>query len=346
MKCPLLSVIIPCYNNGKYLLKMIDCFRHQTSDDWELIVVDDGSTDDTPQVVENTFCDLPNAYFYRRDRLPKGSVVCRNIGFEHAKGKYVCHLDADDLVSNNFVERRVAFMENNLAIDYASFPAIPFRDEQHLPTKFDRHISFGIDKGYNDVLESFLREDYCFSVWNNIYRRDSILDMNWDENVKIYTDFSFIVPGILKGLKHAFYQSKEYDYYYRVGHSSNVMTSSFVSEDKHKSSIYLFSKTLDSLTNRDDFGIRKEQYLQFVTSHFARLLFYGNISYLEQYVDMLSAYYDKLVISKFRNCYKALRHSKTRLKIIHIYASLYINFKYPIYRTYLIHSLIKAIIRK
>ena len=54
MAVPQLSVIIPCYNNGPLLSEMINCILRQTYDDWELIVVDDGSTDDTPAIVGNS----------------------------------------------------------------------------------------------------------------------------------------------------------------------------------------------------------------------------------------------------------------------------------------------------
>ena len=296
----MVSIIIPCYNNGNYLVKMIDSFRRQTSDDWELIVVDDGSTDDTPQVVEDAFSDLPNAYFYRRDRQPKGSVVCRNIGFEHAKGQYVCHLDADDLVSDTFVEKRQAFMESHPEVDYASFPAMCFTDESKLPVFNPNEFMFGVDKGYSDILESFLRYDYSFSTWNKIYKRKSISDLQWDEKVKIYTDFSFIVPCIIKGLRHSFSGQKEVDYFYRVNHSSIAMTASFVSDEKNRSTIYLFSKTLDSLSRREDYDIRKKQFLGFIYAHFERLLFSCNSDNIERYVDMMRNYYGRGIIFRYK----------------------------------------------
>ena len=293
---PLLSVIIPCYNNGKYLLEMIDCFRHQTSSSWEMIIVDDGSTDDTPQVVEKSISDLPNVFFYKRDREPKGSVVCRNIGFEKANGKYVCHLDADDLVSSTFVEHRVALMELHPEIDYASFPAKAFSKRDSLPTFESDVQTWGVGDNSIDLLDRFLRVKYPFSVWNNIYRKDSIKFLPWDEKVKIYTDFSFIVPGIIAGLKHLFSGLKEVDYYYRQEVANKVaMTSDFISQEKCDSTIYLFSKTLDSLKEKGLFEKYKGAFFNFILLHFTRLLMSKDASdsnKMIEYLTMCEKYYD------------------------------------------------------
>ena len=83
-----LSVIIPCFNNGKFLKEMMDCCLRQTFVDWELIIVDDQSTDNTThQLIQEYVLRDNRIKFYVRDRLPKGSVVCRNIGFDKSCGK-------------------------------------------------------------------------------------------------------------------------------------------------------------------------------------------------------------------------------------------------------------------
>jgi glycosyltransferase involved in cell wall biosynthesis len=291
---PLLSVIIPCYNNGKYLVEMIDSFRHQTSPDWEMIIVDDGSTDDTPQVVRDYISDLPNVRFLQRERQPKGSVVCRNIGFDHSKGKYVCHLDADDLVSPTFVEHRVEFMELHPDVDYASFPAKTFTDPNDLPSFETDTLTWGVGDERIDLLGRFLMADYPFSVWNNIYGREAISNLPWDENVLIYTDFSFIIPGIIHGLKHSFSGMKEVDYYYRVELSNKVaMTSSFVSQAKCDSTLYLFEKTIKSLIENNQFRKYKKQFLNgLMFVHFKRLLLGSDKKNVKAYIDLCSKYFN------------------------------------------------------
>ncbi len=275
---------------------MIDCFRNQTSPDWEMIIVDDGSTDNTPEVVKESTSDLPNVHFYRREREPKGSVVCRNIGFEKAEGKYVCHLDADDLVSPTFVEHRVAFMENHPEVDYASFPAKSFSDPLELPKFGDKGYTWGIGNDNDDLLLRMMKGyDYPFSVWNNIYKKESILSLPWDENVLIYTDFSFIVPCILAGLKHKFSGMQEVDYYYRKDFKDKVaMTKNFVSDEKCESTIYLFTKTLTSFEELKLDPIYKKKFFNFVILHFHRLMMSDankSKKNIDKYIELVDLYY-------------------------------------------------------
>lgn len=299
---PQLSVIIPCYNNGNYLVEMIDCFRNQTSSDWEMIIVDDGSTDDTPQVVKDYINDLPNIQYLERNREPKGSVTCRNIGFEWSKGKYICHLDADDLVSNTFVEHRVDFMEAHPDLDYASFPAKSFYEETDLTSELKQNDEvWGVDnKGYEDMLSAFLQVSYPFSTWNNIYKKESIKGITWDESFKIYTDFSFIVPCILAGLKHSYSGKKEVDYYYRKTPSTKAMTSSFISDEKCESTIRLFERTLISLEEREDNSSRKKQFKRFLSLHFKRLLKSPNKENINSYIDLLRKHYSYAYVIRYK----------------------------------------------
>lgn len=302
---PKLSILIPCYNNGSYLIQLIDGFRHQTSSDWEMLIVDDGSSDDTPQVIRDNIKDLPNVQYMSRKREPKGSVTCRNIGLELSKGKYICHLDADDLVTPTFVEDRVAFMESHPDLDYASFPAKSFYDEANLtPELKEEDEIWGVDnKGFEDMLAAFLQVVYPFSTWCNIYKKESIKDIVWDESFKIYTDFSFIIPCILAGLKHSYSDKKEVDYYYRKTPSANAMTSSFISDEKCESTLRLFERTLNSLEKRADKYKRKNQFKKFLSLHFKRLLKNPNKKNISSYIELLKKHYSFVYVYRYKFVY-------------------------------------------
>lgn len=293
-----LSVIIPCFNNGQYLKEMMDCCIRQTFNDWELIIVDDGSTDDyTPSVIQE-YCKRDNRIkFFFRDREPKGSVVCRNIGFYHSEGKYIIHFDADDLISDTCFEKRVKFMDDNPDCDYATFPAKSFNDGEKIPS-WDGTASYGVSKGNKDLLYYFLTADYPFSVWCNIYRRKSIEKLPWDEKVKIYTDFSFIVPCIFAGLKHKFSNLQEYDYYYRKfvkeGKKGINMCSNFVNKDKCDSTIYLFNKLFRQIGTRDDEKMLLAAFSSFIELHFERLLQTNDKERIEEFIKTIEPKYSDL----------------------------------------------------
>lgn len=297
-----LSVIIPCYNNGNYLKEMMDCCIRQTFKDWELIIVDDQSNDKLTHVIIKEYTTKDKRIkFFIRDREPKGSVTCRNIGFSHALGEYIIHFDADDLISTSCFENRIKFMETNPDCDYASFPANEFRNANELPSFQKEGAKYGIRCKGKDLLESFLKVNYSFSTWNNIYRKKSLENILWDENVKIYTDFAFIIAGIFGGLKHKFSELKELDYFYRVEHSKNAMTSSFVNSDKNSSTLRLFTNVLLHLSEKNNKELRKKQFLKFIILHFERMIFGGvEITDLNKYLNMIYNYYNFNIYLRFK----------------------------------------------
>lgn len=105
---PKVSVIIPVYNCERFIGAAIESVLHQTFKDYELIVVNDGSTDKTPDVVETY-----------RDRLQyltqsnSGQAAARNLGFRHSAGEYLAFLDADDVWYANMLETEVAALDAN-----------------------------------------------------------------------------------------------------------------------------------------------------------------------------------------------------------------------------------------
>lgn len=349
-KCPKVSIIIPCYNNGNYLREMIECFLKQTVDNWEMIIVDDGSTDDTKEIIKR-YKEVDNRIsLYTRNRSPKGSVVCRNIGFEKARGIYVCHLDADDLVSEKFVENRVGFMERHPELDYASFCAKVFIDgDDELPNYNSNVKTFGIGINRTDLLADFLSGDYSFSVWNNIYKRKALVGHPWDENVKIYTDFSFIVPGILRGMNHAFSDIPEVDYFYRMfpkKSKSINMCSNFVSDEKCASTIYLFEKTINQLKAIPDSQTRLNQLLEFLLLNFERLVKSKNREQIENYINFIAKYYPKRISNQLslvhRRCIKI---QNPRLLDIALYLGL-LRLGLQKYVKSFVRSVVKLVLRK
>lgn len=341
----ILSVIIPCYNNGGYLSEMLDCCIRQTFKDWEVIVVDDGSTDDTPDKIEIYAENDSRIHFYRRERQPKGSVVCRNIGFEKSTGKYIIHFDADDLISDSCFEKRIAFMESHPDCDYASFPAMGFSDNSKLPKFSDKGMKWGVGEDGEDLLKRFFAFDYPFSVWNNIYRREAINDYPWDEKVKIYTDISYIIPVILAGKSHLYSQQKELDYFYRQGGGNvNNMCSSFVSKEKCESTLYFFRKTLDELKKRADSDLRIEQFKGLIITHFERLLLGDNREDLKAYIELCQEYYDDLFLRKLKKVKQKSNKTNNKIKKIYAYYYLYRAFSHPRHKVLLMMS-IKSLFR-
>ena len=106
-KKPLVSVIMPTFNCGQYIIQSIESVIAQTVTDWELLIVDDCSTDNTAEVLKPYLEKYPNIHYYV---LPQngGPAVARTEAMKRATGKYIAFLDSDDLWMPDKLEKQIA----------------------------------------------------------------------------------------------------------------------------------------------------------------------------------------------------------------------------------------------
>lgn len=119
----LVSVIMPSYNTGMYISHSIESVLSQTYQNWELIIVDDCSTDNTDGIVEKFLTD-PRIRYYKND-INCGAAVSRNKALREAKGKWIAFLDSDDLWKPEKLRLQVEFMKrNNYSFSYTNYMEI------------------------------------------------------------------------------------------------------------------------------------------------------------------------------------------------------------------------------
>lgn len=125
----LVSVIMPSYNTAKFISETIESVLAQTYPNWELIIADDCSTDDTDAVVRPYLAD--GCIRYIKNEKNSGAAVSRNRALREAKGKWIAFLDSDDLWLPEKLEKQIAFMEqNNCRFSYTNYIEI---DENSVP---------------------------------------------------------------------------------------------------------------------------------------------------------------------------------------------------------------------
>ena len=107
----LVSIITPSYNTAKFISESIRCVQEQTYTDWEMIIVDDCSTDDTDDVVAPFLEDPRIRYF--KNKKNSGAAVSRNKALRKAKGKWIAFLDSDDLWHPQKLEKQIRFMKKH-----------------------------------------------------------------------------------------------------------------------------------------------------------------------------------------------------------------------------------------
>lgn len=204
----LISIIIPVYNAEKYLSRCLDSVVNQTYKKLEIIVVDDGSTDNSRKILEK--------YKKRDNRIVLlykdngGQSSARNIGLKRAKGEYIGFVDSDDYIVDNMYE----FLKNMIEQYHADIAMCDYTRKK-----------IKLNKGWNekkivqyrdeDISMLFYRlrgEKSFYSVWNRLYRKKLLLEINFIEG-KTTEDVLFTYDVYKKASKVVYSSLKKYMYY-------------------------------------------------------------------------------------------------------------------------------------
>ena len=188
---PTFSIILPTYNRAYILWKTIQSIQNQEYNDWELIIVDDGSTDDTKKLVAEFQRDTRIQYIYQENKRPPAA---RNNGMEHTTGKIITYVDSDDMPYPKYLSVALDFFEKHPDKMFA-IPnynrRLELYDENHKLVDFTRSSSA--------QKETITIQDYY--DWNvkpcgtGIFHRSEVLDTNirWDTGCQALEDFDFIL---------------------------------------------------------------------------------------------------------------------------------------------------------
>ena len=193
----LVSVIMPSYNTDKYIAVSIQSVLDQTYERWELIIVDDCSTDNTDEVVKPFLSD--ERIKYLKNDKNSGAAVSRNYALREAKGRWIAFLDSDDLWEPKKLEKQIAFMqENGYAFTYTDY-MIKLNGEW-LPY---------IYTGPNVVTRRKMY-DYCyFSTITVMYNRD-VIGLVQIENLRKNNDYAMWLQVVEKSNCYRFPECLSY----------------------------------------------------------------------------------------------------------------------------------------
>lgn len=193
MKSPKVSIIIPIYNSKDYLGECLESVFAQTIQDFELIVVDDGSTDGSREVAEQYQKQHKNLHIITQSNHGQG--YARNRAIEKASGKYLLFIDSDDFIEPNLLEETVRLADENRA-DLVNFNWRRLLVSASNPDKIlDNNVEPFAGQSIlqnTDCDQLLLKRNYY--AWDSLYRRSFIVDnsIKFGEGY-IYEDFEFVV---------------------------------------------------------------------------------------------------------------------------------------------------------
>lgn len=156
---PLISVIVPCYNQAQYLDECLQSVLDQTYQGWECIIVNDGSPDYTEEVAKEWVSkDSRFKYLYQEN---KGVSAARNFGIHHAKGEWILPLDCDDKIGNQYLELATGNFDNNYSIIYCKAEFFGDKNGDWQLKEFDFKNML---KGNQIFCSAFFRKEYFFKI--------------------------------------------------------------------------------------------------------------------------------------------------------------------------------------
>jgi len=178
MKPPKVSINLCCYNSEKYLRETLDSVVNQTYKNWELVIINDGSSDSTESIVyEYINRGYPIAYHYQENR---GLGYSRNEALKRSRGKLVAFIDHDDIWLPEKLEKQLLFFQNpNVGLVYSD--ALYFNDRGYAKRQFGKHIP---PEGmvFNNLLTN-----YNMTISTVVIRAKSLnsLDHWFDDKLKV-----------------------------------------------------------------------------------------------------------------------------------------------------------------
>ncbi len=180
----LVSIIVPVYNTETYIARTIKAVMEQTYNNWELLLLNDGSTDSSLSICLEWSIKDSRIVVSSHDNC--GVALTRELGFKQAKGEYITFLDSDDLIDADYISRLVAGLENNEAdivccncVDYDGINKSIEKDE----VVTDKKV----------LLDAFFyNKRYAYCIWAKMFRKESIASVQFPKKMKYAEDTLFV----------------------------------------------------------------------------------------------------------------------------------------------------------
>ena len=270
----LVSVVIPVYNVREYLRTCIDSVRRQTYKDLQIILVDDGSTDGSDIICDEAVKEDRRIKVIHRSN--GGLSAARNTGIEAADGDYICFIDSDDWISDNFVERLYELAETQNA-DVAVCGYIRVSSEEEASNaggcgKTEKLVHYSNIQAIRELIEE---KNVKSVIWNKLFKRKLWLNTRFPEG-RFHED--------------------EYITYRVLWETSGVVETDMI--------LYYYRERASSITNAPEDNVRRKRAFDVIEAQKERYLFFAQREKelegiaLAQYLDQLKAVIRKGFIKK------------------------------------------------
>ena len=192
-KNPLVSIIIPTYNRAHLIGETLDSVLAQTYQNWECMVGDDGSTDDTDELMK-TYCEKDSRFIYahRKKNMPKGANACRNLGLEKTKGEYIIFFDSDDLMTKEHIAAKLNAIQMHNA-DY-----VVSKTKNLDGSSYPKHYYAFKNKGL--TANDYITHQTNWLTLDVIIKKEVLQEIRFNESLQSGQEYNFYCKLVLKSV--------------------------------------------------------------------------------------------------------------------------------------------------
>lgn len=295
-----ISVIIPCYNTEKYLDECISSIRSQTYNNLEIIIVNDGSTDHSLEIMKKHQQHDSRIRIINQEN--QGLLHARRNGVAHSFGKYIIFVDADDYIFSDEIEHAFSVMKKYHAdIVKFRFQFVPEKRDSKLYFQTRDDVVFDL-KNKKSFYNSFIATDDLNHIWSQIFKKDL-----YNIHSEIFHSRTNFGEDVLQNMM--LYQN-----------ASKIVTTSFIGYAYrfNPNSITKKKSLSQSLSNLNDLrkmilfmnSFVRENELQAFQSQYAKKCFYKIIDEIQNlmfYIDMTATEFESIVTNYFQDkCFSEL----------------------------------------
>lgn len=265
MEKGLVSVIVPCYNAEKYVGRFLDSILSQTYKKIQLIVIDDGSTDNTVDILKQykKIVEKENIEYMIIQQLEnQGQAAAVNEGLKFVKGEYLTGADSDDEYTKDCIEKKVKFFENNPSYDFLRNECVIKNEESK---KVESYLRIKGKKREKNIFEDLILGNHIwFAQGAHMYRTEAFFDRNKGNEIDVSREgqnYQLLLPMAYKN-KCGYIDEVLYIIYNRANSHSHTKRTFEQEVSREKEIMQLILRTMKRIEVTDEDYIKYEEILE------------------------------------------------------------------------------------
>ena len=244
---PKVSIILPTYNRAGLIMETIESIRHQTYSNWELIIVDDGSDDNTAEIILQL--KEERIHFIKAGRIGIGGKI-KNLGLEKANGEFIAFNDSDDLWDKTKIEKQVAALQENSEAGFCLTGGYNFRKigepidsfyKQKEGSRFDNVFTLVFKSQVAAFVQALMIRKSCLRITGTFKEQKSFSDV--DFIVSLALNFKAIIiyePLVFRRLHDENYISSTWEKSYHEGRAIINENKNLLPAETYKDAMFRF----------------------------------------------------------------------------------------------------------